>query len=220
MNDSGASLLPVWRANLALLTREVGASTRLARMMTFSPSYLKLILSGRREFSEEFVRGVEAVTGLPVGWMDALREDDEVPDEARASIDNETPRARFRGTAHPMRKRAVLRAPEPIFGALAGAPKRDDAPADLEAHRRLAGSRKVRELAMQDVRRLERYLNLPPVDALALRMRIDDVVAAAEPDERVRADLAGRLEQIDKHRELLLRHVTKLYALLARLGEP
>ena len=58
MEDSDELLLPVWRANLVLLTREVGAATRLARMMTFSASYLKLMLSGQREFSEEFVRGV------------------------------------------------------------------------------------------------------------------------------------------------------------------
>ena len=79
--------------------------------------------------------------------------------------------------------------------------------------------RKFRELAVQDVRKLERYLSLPPIDALALRARIEDVISAAEPDDRVRADLAGRLEQIEKHRELLLRHVSKLHALLARLGD-
>ncbi|MFP3616780.1 hypothetical protein SB778_42815, partial [Paraburkholderia sp. SIMBA_050] len=65
MEYSDESLLPIWRANLALLTREVGAVTRLARMMTFSASYLKLMLAGQRDFSEEFVRGVESVTGLP-----------------------------------------------------------------------------------------------------------------------------------------------------------
>ncbi|WEY40517.1 MULTISPECIES: hypothetical protein [Paraburkholderia] len=218
MDESGESLLPVWRANLVLLTRKVGAATRLARMMTFSESYLKLILAGQRDFSDEFVRGVEAVTGLPAGWMDAPREDADIPDDTRASIDNEIPHARFRGTAAPVRKKSVLRAPEPIFGQPAPA-KRDDPPADVEAHRRLAGLRKVRELAVQDVKRIERHLTLLPVEHAALRTRIDDVIAAADPDARVRADLAGRLEQIEKHRELLLRHVEKLHALLARVGE-
>jgi hypothetical protein len=219
MDDTGTELLSVWRANLVLLTREVGAAMRLARMMTFSVSYLKLILSGRRDFSEEFVRGVEAVTGLPPGWMDVPHDSADVPPDARAAIDNETPRARFRGTAHPVRKTSVLRAPEPIFGQQPAAAKRDDAPVDVESHRRFVGMRKFRELAVQDVRKLERYLSLPPVDAPALRSRIEDVIAAAEPDDRVRADLAGRLEQIEKHRELLLRHVSKLHALLARLGD-
>lgn len=72
---------------------------------------------------------------------------------------------------------------------------------------------------MQDVKRIERHLTLLPVEHAALRTRIDDVIAAADPDARVRADLAGRLEQIEKHRELLLRHVEKLHALLARVGE-
>jgi len=219
MDDAGIERMPVWRANLVLLTREVGAATRLARMMTFSESYLKLILSGQRAFSEEFVRGVEAVTGLPAGWMDTPRAAADVPADARAAIDNEAPRARFRGTAHPVRKTSVLRAPEPIFGQQPVAAKRDDGAAEAGTHRRFAGMRKFRDLAVQDVRKLERHLGLPPVDAPALRARIEDVIAAAEPDDRVRADLAGRLEQIEKHHELLLRHVSKLHALLARLGD-
>ena len=116
MEDSDELLLPVWRANLVLLTREVGAATRLARMMTFSASYLKLMLSGQREFSEEFVRGIEAVTGLPGGWMNVPHTEHDIPPNAREAIDNEQPLARFRGTAHPVRKKTVLRPPEPIFG--------------------------------------------------------------------------------------------------------
>ena len=215
MDDTGATLLPVWRANLALLTREVGAATRLARMMTFSASYMKLILSGQRDFSAEFVRGIEAVTGLPEGWMDVPHYAGEVPSAARESIDNERPQARFRGTAHPVRKQPVLRA-GPIFGQ-APAAKRDEGAADLESHRRMAGARKVRDLALQDVRRLERHLSVLPVGPNVLRARIEDAIAAAEPDERVHADLVGRIEQIEKHRELLLRHVSKLHELLARL---
>lgn len=217
MEDTGAALLPVWRANLALLTREVGAATRLARMMTFSASYMKLILSGQRDFSGEFVRGVEAVTGLPEGWMDEPHGAADVPAGAREAIGNETPLGRFRGTAHPLPKPPVLRA-EPIFGQNPAA-KREEAPAGARPQRRMAGVRKIRDLAVQDVRKLERYLSVPPVEPGVLRTRIEDVIAAAEPDERVRADLTGRLEQIEKHRELLLRHVTKLHALLARLAD-
>jgi len=217
MDDTGAILLPVWRANLALLTREVGAATRLARMMTFSASYMKLILSGHRDFSGEFVRGVEAVTGLPEGWMDVPHRTGDVPSTARESIEHERPHARFRGTAHPVRKPPVLRA-EPIFGQTAP-DKREERAAGIESHRRMAGVRKIRDLAVQDVRKLERYLSVPPVEPGALRARIEDAIAAAEPGEHVRADLVGRVEQIEKHRELLLRHVAKLHALLAQLGD-
>ncbi|QGZ54989.1 hypothetical protein [Paraburkholderia acidiphila] len=215
MDDANATLMPMWRANLALLTREVGSATRLARMMTFSASYMKLIVSGERDFSAEFVRGVEAVTGLPEGWMDVKHASTDVPDETREAIASETPRARFRGTAHPVRKAPVLRV-EPIFGQGA---KREEVPGTTDAHRRLAGMRKIRDLAAQDVRKLERYLSVPPVEPAVLRSRIEDVINYADPDERVRADLEGRLEQIEKHREMLLRHVSRLYALLSRLGD-
>ncbi|SDE45418.1 hypothetical protein [Paraburkholderia lycopersici] len=217
MDDANATLMPVWRANLALLTREVGSATRLARMMTFSASYMKLIVSGERDFSAEFVRGVEAVTGLPEGWMDVEHDSADVPGETREAIASETPRARFRGTAHPVRKAPVLRV-EPIFGQGAKREETSSTPSP-EVHRRLAGTRKIRDLAAQDVRKLERYLSVPPVEPSVLRARIEDVIAYADPDERVRADLEGRLEQIEKHRELLLRHVTRLYALLSRLGD-
>jgi hypothetical protein len=217
MEDSGATLMPVWRANLALLTREVGAVTRLARMMTFSSSHMKLIVSGQRDFSAEFVRGVEAVTGLPEGWMDEPHAGGDVPQEARDAIADETPRARFRGTAHPVRKAPVLRT-EPIFGHSADA-RRTQGAAAQDTQRRLAGTRKIRELAAQDVRKLERHLSMLPVEPAALRARIEDVIAQAEPDERARADLEGRLEQIEKHRELLLRHVSRLHALLMRSSD-
>ncbi|QBQ97260.1 hypothetical protein [Paraburkholderia pallida] len=217
MEDSGATLMPVWRANLALLTREVGAVTRLARMMTFSASHMKLIASGQRDFSAEFVRGVEAVTGLPEGWMDEPHGTGDVPQEARDAIADETPRGRFRGTAHPVRKAPVLRT-EPIFGHGADA-RRAQSAAAQDAQRRMAGTRKLLELAAQDVRKLERHLSMLPVEPEALRARIEDVIAHAEPDERVRADLEGRLEQIEKHRELLLRHITRLHALLTRSSD-
>ena len=150
MEDSDELLLPVWRANLVLLTSEVGAATRLARMMTFSASYLKLMLSGQREFSEEFVRGVEAVTGLPGGWMNVPHSGHEIPTNAREAIDNEQPLARFRGTAHPVRKKTVLR-PEPIFGQPAPARRIEEETLDVEAHRRHVHFRKVRDVATQEV---------------------------------------------------------------------
>jgi hypothetical protein len=218
MEYSDESLLQVWRANLTVLTREVGAASRLARMMTFSESYLKLMLAGQRDFNEEFARGVEAVTGLPAGWMDEPHEAAEVPDNARAAIDNEAPLARFRGTAHPVRKKAVLRPPEPIFGHTA-AKKADEDALDSEAHRKQVYLRKMRDLAVQEVRRFERHLTHAPVDIALVRTRVEDVIGAVEPDEPVRADLAGRLEQIEKHRHMLIRHVEKLHALLAGLGE-
>lgn len=218
MEHSDELLLPVWRANLVLLTREVGAATRLARMMTFSASYLKLMLSGQREFSEEFVRGIEAVTGLPAGWMNQPHSQHEIPLNAREAIDNEQPRARFRGTAHPVRKKTVLR-PEPIFGQPAPPKRIEEDTLDVEAHRRQLHFRKVRELAVQDVRRFERHLSHAPVDMAAMRAKIEEVIACADPVEPIQADLAGRLEQIEKHRELLLRHVERLLSLLGELGE-
>jgi hypothetical protein len=219
MEDSDELLLPVWRANLVLLTREVGAATRLARMMTFSASYLKLMLSGQREFSEEFVRGIEAVTGLPHGWMNAPHGEADIPAEAREAIDNERPLARFRGTAHPVRKKTVLRPPEPIFGQSGSAKRAEEESVDAEAHRRQAYFRKVRDLAIQDVRRFERHLSHAPVELASMRSKVEDVIAAADLDDPIHADLAGRLEQIEKHRHLLLRHVERLQALLSQLGE-
>jgi len=218
MEDSDELLLPVWRANLVLLTREVGAATRLARMMTFSASYLKLMLSGQREFSEEFVRGIEAVTGLPNGWMNVPHTGEDIPLSAREAIDNEQPLARFRGTAHPVRKKAVLR-PEPIFGQPGPAKRVEEETLDAEAHRRQAHFRKVRDLAVQDVRRFERHLAHAPVELAQVRAKVEEVIAAADLDDPIQADLAGRLEQIEKHRHLLLRHVERLQALLGQLGD-
>src|SRR6266702_6283497 len=185
MEDSDELLLPVWRANLVLLTREVGAATRLARMMTFSASYLKLMLSGQREFSEEFVRGIEAVTCLPNGWMNAPHTEHDIPADAREAIDNERPLARFRGTAHPVRKKTVLRPPEPIFGQAAPAKRVEEETLDAEAHRRHAHFRKVRDLAVQDVRRFERHLSHAPVELAAMRSKVEDVIAAADLDDPI-----------------------------------
>lgn len=219
MEDSDDAQLALWRANLVLLTREVGAAARLARMMTFSASYLKLMLAGQREFSEEFVRGVEAVTGLPSGWMDTPRAAGDIPASARTAIDNESPLARFRGTAHPVRKKSVLRPPEPIFGQPTPSKRVEEEAFGAETHRRQAHFRKLRDLAVQDVRRFERYLSHPPIELAAMRAKVEEVLAATDIDAHVHADLTGRLEQIEKHRHLLLRHVEKLQELLAQLGE-
>jgi hypothetical protein len=217
MEDSDEALLPVWRANLVVLTASTGAATRLARMMSFSASYLKLILAGQRDFSEEFVRGVEAVTGLPQDWMNTPHGAGDIPGNTQAAIDNETPYAKFRGTAYPTRKKSVLRAAELPIQADATRRLAEAAVAVAEQHRRRAHFRKVRDLATQEVRRLEWHLSHPPVELAALRAKVDDVTDASELDPRVRADLAGRLEQIEKHQHLLVRHVDKLLALLARL---
>jgi hypothetical protein len=52
-----------------------------------------------------------------------------------------------------------------------------------------------------------------------MRAKVEDVMAATELDDRIQADLEGRLEQIDKHRHMLLRHVEKLQALLSQLDD-
>jgi hypothetical protein len=72
---------------------------------------------------------------------------------------------------------------------------------------------------MQEVRRFERHLTHPPVDIGALRTKVEDVMGAVDLDDHVHADLAGRLEQIEKHRHMLIRHVEKLHELLSGLGE-
>ncbi|HZZ13469.1 MAG TPA: hypothetical protein VFE79_22510, partial [Paraburkholderia sp.] len=85
--------------------------------------------------------------------------------------------------------------------------------------RRQAHFRKVRDLAVQDVRRYERHLNHAPVELATLRAKVEDVIAATDLDDPIQADLAGRLEQIEKHRHLLLRHVERLQALLGEIGD-
>jgi hypothetical protein len=72
---------------------------------------------------------------------------------------------------------------------------------------------------MQDVRRFERHLSHAPVDLASMRSKVEEVIAAADLDDPIQADLAGRLEQIEKHRHLLLRHVERLQALLGQIGE-
>jgi hypothetical protein len=155
---------------------------------------------------------------LPHGWMNVPHSGQDIPSNARDAIDNEQPLARFRGTAHPVRKKTVLR-PEPIFGQPGPARRVEEDALDAEMHRRQAYLRKVRDLAVQDVRRFERHLSHAPVDLAMMRAKVEEVIASAELDDLLQADLAGRLEQIEKHRHLLLRHVESLQALLGQLGE-
>ncbi len=219
MDDSDEALLAVWRANLGVLTESVGAVTRLARMMSLSASMLKLILAGQREFGEEFVRGIEAVVGLPAGWMNTPRRADEIPSASQAALDTETPFAKFRGTALPVRKKAVLKSSLDALARTEAARRAAEAAsAEAELNRRRAHFRKVRDLAAQEVRRLDWHLNHPPAELAALRGKVEDAIeAATEVDPHVAADLAGRLEQIEKHHDLLKRHVEKLHALLTLL---
>jgi hypothetical protein len=221
MEDSGEGMAQVWRANLGVLTQGAGAVSRLARMMSLSASLLTLIRTGQREFSEAFVRGVEAVTGLPPGWMDTPRRTDDIPERVRTALDTETPFAKFRGTVHAARKRTVLKSGCDILGR-SDAARRAVAVASGEAgrNRRRAHFRKVRDLAAQEARRLEWHFNHPPAALAVLRAKVKDVMdAEVEFDACVRADLAGRMEQIEKHHDLLKRHIEKLYALLTRLDQ-
>jgi uncharacterized protein YhaN len=151
--------------------------------------------------------------------MDVARSADDIPENARFAIDSETPYAKFRGTAHPAPKKPVLRPAEILAQAEAGRRVAVAASLEAEQHRRRAHFRKVRDLAAQEVRRLERHLSHPPVELATLRAKVDDVMDASALDPRVQADLRGRLEQIEKHHHLLARHVEKLHALLTRLGE-
>src|SRR5471030_2472627 len=95
MEDFDETLYLVWRANLNVLAGSPAGGARIARMMSFSPSYMKLILAGRRDFSEEFVRGVETVTGLPPRWLDERRDRRDIPLETQRAMDEETPAAVF-----------------------------------------------------------------------------------------------------------------------------
>jgi hypothetical protein len=213
MEDFDETLFLVWRSNLNVLVGTPGAAGRLARMMSFSPTFMKLIVAGQRDFNEEFVRGIELVTGLPPHWMDERRDRSEIPAESQRALDEETPLAIFRGTAHPQPKRSVLRGPEPLL-AQTEATRRvaDQAQQVAEANRRDLLFRKNRELLSQDLRRLERQLTLLQVEGM--QPKVDELLASDRMSEAAKADLSGRLEQVDKHVKLLHQHVEKLVALL------
>lgn len=219
MEDFDETLFVVWRSNLNVLVGTPGGAGRLARMMNFSPTFMKLIVAGQRDFNEEFVRGIELVTGLPPHWMDERRAASEVPRDVQRAIDEETPMAVFRGTAHPAPKRSVLRGPEPLLSQTEATRRVADlAQQQAEVNRRDLLFRKNRELLSQDLRRLERQLGLLQVDAM--QPKVDDLIASDRMSEAAKADLTGRLEQIDKHVKLLHQHVEKLVVLLSSPDEP
>jgi hypothetical protein len=213
MEDFDETLFLVWRSNLQVLVGSPGGAGRLARMMNFSPSFMKLIVAGQRDFNEEFVRGIELVTGLPPHWMDERHDAAEIPDDVQNAIDEETPVAVFRGSAHPQPKRSVLRGPEPLLSQTEATRRvADQAQQQAEANRRELLFRKNRELLSQDLRRLERQLSLLQVDSM--QPKVDELLASDRMSESAKADLSGRLEQVDKHVKLLHQHVEKLVALL------
>lgn len=218
MEDFDETLYVVWRANLNVLADSPAGGSRIARMMNFSPSFMKLILAGRREFSEEFVRGVETVTGLPPRWMDERHDRRDIPPNARRAMDNEAAVAAFRGTAHPAPKRPVLRGPEPLLSQTEATRRvADQASQQTEVHRRDLMFRRNRDLLLTDLRRVERQLSMVQLDNI--NARADELRASGKLDDPVAADVAGRIEQIDKHRAMLIQHVGKLAALMAGLDD-
>jgi hypothetical protein len=77
--------------------------------------------------------------------------------------------------------------------------------------------RKNRELLSQDLRRLERQLSLLQVESM--QPKVDELLASDRMSEAAKADLSGRLEQVDKHVKLLHQHVEKLVALLSNTDD-
>jgi len=218
MEDFDETLYVVWRANLNVLAGSPAGGARIARMMSFSPSHMKLILAGRRDFSEEFIRGVETVTGLPPRWMDDRHDRRDIPPETQRAMDEEAPAAVFRGNAHPAPKRPVLRGPEPLLSQTEATRRiADQALQQGETLRRDQIFRRNRDLLLTDLRRVERQLSMVQLDNI--NARAEDLSASDKLDAPVRADLAGRIEQSDKHRAMLMQHVEKLAVLLTGLED-
>ena len=218
MEDFDEALYHVWQANLNVLTGSPGGASRLARMMTFSPSHMKLIVAGRRDFSEEFVRGVETVTGLPPHWMDERRGRADIPAEAQRALDEESPVAVFRGTAHPAPKRPVCAARSRFY-------RRRKPPAASPTRRcsrrsRIGGiwcSGATATCCCRTCGGWKRQLALLQLDGMS--PKAEELLASDKLGDAAKADLSGRLEQIDKHKKLLLQHVEELAALLASTDE-
>lgn len=116
-------------------------------------------------------------------------------------------------------KRSVLRGPEPLLSQTEATRRvADQAQQQAEANRRELLFRKNRELLSRDLRRLERQLSLLQVDSM--QPKVDERHASDRMSEAAKADLSGRLEQVDKHVKLLHQHVEKLVALLGNADEP
>ena len=77
--------------------------------------------------------------------------------------------------------------------------------------------RRNRDLLLADLRRVERQLSMVQLDGI--NAKAEDLRASGKLDDPVKADLAGRIEQIDKHRAMLMQHVEKLAMLLTGLDE-
>ncbi len=218
MEDFDETLYTIWRANLNMLAGSPAGGGRIARMMSFSPSYMSLILAGRRDFSEEFVRGVETVTGLPARWLDERRDRRDIPADVKRAIADEAAVATFRGTAHPSPKRRVLRGPEPLLSQTEAMRRAaDQALQQTEAHRRDLVFRRNRDLLLADLRRVERQLSMIQLDGI--NARADELRTSGKLGDAAAADVAGRIEQIDKHRAMLAQHVDKLATLMTSLDD-
>ncbi len=189
-----------------------GGAGRLARMMNFSPTatFVKLIVAGQRDFNEEFVRGIELVTDLPPHWMDERREASEIPPDVQHAIDEDVPVAIFRGTAHRQPKRSVLCGPEPLLPQTEATRRVADQAQQQSKPRRTGRNccfARIGKLLSQDLRRMERQLRLLQVESM--QPKVDEPLASDRMSEAAKADLSGRLEQVDKHVKLLHQHLEK-----------
>ena len=109
--------------------------------------------------------------------MDERRTLEDVPPDVLRAIDEETPMAVFRGTAHPAPKRSVLRGPEPLLSQTEATRRVADlAQQQAEMNRRDLLFRKNRELLSQDLRRLERQLGLLQVEGM--QPKVDELIAS------------------------------------------
>jgi hypothetical protein len=77
--------------------------------------------------------------------------------------------------------------------------------------------RRNRDLLLTDLRRVERQLSMVQLDGI--NAKAEDLRASGKLADPVKADLAGRIEQIDKHRVMLMQHVEKLATLLTGLDD-
>jgi hypothetical protein len=220
MEDFDESQIAIWLGNLKALTAPVGAATRLARMMAFSAEHLKLIVAGRRNFGEEFVRGVEAVTGLPPGWMDHGHDAADIPDSARAAIELESPAAIFRGTAHRTPRRRVLRAAEPLLSQSEAARRLAQAVRDrAEPMRRRVQWIKHRDALLVELRRFERQLATPESMLSIMHRRSNELCDAVQLDEQGKRELIDELARLDGYLALLKQQIAQVEELLVKLGE-
>lgn len=90
----------------------------------------------------------------------------------------------------------MLRGPEPLLSQTKATRRVADlAQQQAETNGRDMLFRKNRDLLSQDLRRLERQLGLLQVDTM--QPKVDELIASDRMSESAKADLTGRLEQID-----------------------